>query len=186
MSRLVARALVAPVLGGGRARCGGADPRRGGREHRQRAMAHGRGRGAPPSWWISPGYNNTGTLHSVTAGVPGKVGTAYSFGGSKVQSYVEVPDSPSLNPGAAKINISVSFNTKTLPTSGDFDLVRKGDYPGGGVQGRAAAERGRSTVHVPRHLGPCIALPGWLGLLTNGAWHHDQLHRQTRHRGSKL
>ena len=76
------------------------------------------------------GHGNTGTLHNVTAGVPGKVGTAYSFGGSKVQSYVEVPDSPTLNPGTAKINISVWFNTTSLPTSGDFDLVRKGDYPG--------------------------------------------------------
>ena len=43
---------------------------------------------------------------------------------------VEVPDSPSLNPGAAGINITLWVNTSSLPTSGDYDLVRKGAYPG--------------------------------------------------------
>jgi len=78
----------------------------------------------------SSGHGNNGTLHNVTAGVPGKVGTTYRFGGSAVKSYVEVPDALSLNPGAAKINISIWFNTTSLPTSGDYDLVRKGDFPG--------------------------------------------------------
>jgi hypothetical protein len=117
----------------------------------------------------SSGNGNNGTLHNVTAGVTGKVGTAYSFGGSAVKSYVEVPDSPSLNPGAAKINISVWFNTKSLPTSGDFDLVRKGDYPGqeykvellqGGI---INCEFLGVSAHVVLHGGSGLA---------NGAWHH--------------
>ncbi len=117
----------------------------------------------------SSGHNNNGTLHNVTAGVPGKVGTAYSFGGSAVKSYVEVPDSPSLNPNAATINVSVWFNTKSLPTSGDFDLVRKGDYPGqeykiellqGGI---INCEFLGTTGHVVLHGGSGLA---------NGAWHH--------------
>jgi hypothetical protein len=117
----------------------------------------------------SSGNGNNGTLHNVTAGVTGKVGTAYSFGGSTVKSYVEVPDSPSLNPGAAKINISIWFNTKSLPTSGDYDLVRKGDYPGqeykvellqGGI---INCEFLGTSGHVVLHGGSGLA---------NGAWHH--------------
>jgi Concanavalin A-like lectin/glucanases superfamily len=117
----------------------------------------------------SSGNNNNGTLHNVTAGVTGKVGTAYSFGGSAVKSYVEVPDSPSLNPGTAKINISVWFNTKSLPTAGDFDLVRKGDFPGqeykvellqGGI---INCEFLGASGHVVLHGGSGLA---------NGAWHH--------------
>jgi hypothetical protein len=105
----------------------------------------------------------------VTAGVTGKVGTAYSFGGIAVKSYVEVPDSASLNPGAAKINISIWFNTKSLPTSGDFDLVRKGDFPGqeykvellqGGI---INCEFLGTSGHVVLHGGSGLA---------NGAWHH--------------
>lgn len=117
----------------------------------------------------SSGNGNNGTLHNVTAGVAGKVGTAYSFGGSAKKSYVEVPDSPSLNPGTAKINISIWFNTKSLPTSGDYDLVRKGDYPGqeykvellqGGI---INCEFLGTSGHVVLHGGSGLA---------NGAWHH--------------
>ncbi len=117
----------------------------------------------------SSGNNNNGTLHNVTAGVAGKVGTAYNFGGSTVKSYVEVPDSPSLNPGAAKINISIWFNTKSLPTSADYDLVRKGDYPGqeykvellqGGI---INCEFLGASGHVVLHGGSGLA---------NSAWHH--------------
>ena len=117
----------------------------------------------------SSGNNNTGTLHNVTAGAAGKVGTSYSFGGSKVQSYVEVPDSPSLNPGAAKINISVWFNTKTLPTSGDFDLVRKGDYPGEEYKVELLQSGGINCefLGTSGH----VALQGG-SALANGAWHH--------------
>lgn len=117
----------------------------------------------------SSGNSNNGTLHNVTAGASGKVGTAYSFGGSAVKSYVEVPASPSLNPGAAKINISVWFNTTSLPTSGDYDLVRKGDYPGqeykiellqGGI---INCEFLGASAHVVLHGGSGLA---------DGKWHH--------------
>jgi hypothetical protein len=117
----------------------------------------------------SSGNNNNGTLHNVTAGVPGKVGTAYRFGGSAVKSYVEVPNALSLNPGAAKINISIWFNTTSLPTSGDYDLVRKGEFPGqeykvellqGGI---INCEFLGASGHVVLHGGSGLA---------NGAWHH--------------
>jgi len=117
----------------------------------------------------SSGSGNTGTLHNVTAGVPGKVGTAYSFGGSAVKSYVEVPDSPSLNPGTAKINISIWFNTTSLPASGDYDLVRKGEYPGQEYK----VELLQGGIILCEFLGASghVVLNGGSGL-ADGKWHH--------------
>lgn len=128
MSKLVRRAVVAPFLG--IAVLGAA------------AIAPGVAAGSTVAaqWNMdekagattmmdSSGNNNNGTLHHVTAGVPGKTATAYKFGGSSVKSYVEVPDSPTLNPGGAPISISFWMKTTHLPSSGDYDLVRKGDYP---------------------------------------------------------
>jgi hypothetical protein len=75
--------------------------------------------------------DNDGVLHSVTLGVTGKSGTAYGFDGKS--SYVSVPSDASLNPGTANVTITVSLKTTSLPSSADWDLVRKGDYktPGG-------------------------------------------------------
>jgi Concanavalin A-like lectin/glucanases superfamily len=78
----------------------------------------------------SSGHHNNGTLHSVKAGVAGHIGTAYQFGGSTVKSYVEVPNSASLNPGSSPITITFWMKTTHVPSSGDYDLVRKGDFPG--------------------------------------------------------
>jgi hypothetical protein len=117
----------------------------------------------------STANHNNGTLHNVTAGVPGKVNTAYSFGGSAVKSYVEVPDSPSLNPTSGKINISVWFNTKSLPTSGDYDLVRKGDYPG--QEYKVELLQGGIINCEFLGVGGHVVLHGGSGL-ANGAWHH--------------
>jgi hypothetical protein len=78
------------------------------------------------------GNGHGGTLHNVTAAVAGapQLGTAYYFGGSAAKSYVEVPDSPSLDPGAQPMSITLWMRTKHLPSSGDYDLVRKGAFPG--------------------------------------------------------
>jgi hypothetical protein len=77
----------------------------------------------------SSGNHNNGTLHGpVQVGVPGPAGhgTAYSFSG---QSDADVPYSSTLVAGSANINISFWLNTTNLPSSGDYDLVRMGDYP---------------------------------------------------------
>src|SRR5690242_5886953 len=74
----------------------------------------------------SSGHGHNGTLHHVALGAAGKFGKAYTFDGS---SYVSVPDSASLDPGSANITISFWLKTTHLPTSGDYDLVRKGAYP---------------------------------------------------------
>jgi Concanavalin A-like lectin/glucanases superfamily len=77
-----------------------------------------------------------GTLYGpVQVGQSGPGGTsglslAYSFPGSTAKSTVDVPDpSGKLVAGSANIDISFWFNTTSLPSSGDFDLVRMGDYP---------------------------------------------------------
>lgn len=115
----------------------------------------------------SSGNGNDGTLHSVTLGVAGCSATAYRFTGKP--SYVSVPDSPTLDPGLASINISFCLNTTSLPTSGDYDLVRKGAYPNqqykiellqsGKIQCtfRGSANHDNAT--------------GGSGL-TDGSWHH--------------
>jgi hypothetical protein len=77
----------------------------------------------------SSGNNNNGTLNGpVQVGVPGPAGhgTAYSFSG---KSDVDVPYSPTLVAGSANIDISFWLSTTNLPVTGDYDLVRMGDYP---------------------------------------------------------
>jgi Concanavalin A-like lectin/glucanases superfamily len=116
----------------------------------------------------SSGNGHTGTLHSVTLGAAGVSGKAYTFTGN---SYVSVPNSTALNPGSANITISFSLKTTNLPTSGDYDLVRKGDYPAqnykvellksGAIQ---CTFQGSSSRHNAT---------GGSGL-NNGAWHSVQ------------
>jgi hypothetical protein len=117
----------------------------------------------------SSGNGNTGTLHSVTLGAAGVAGSAYAFNGSS--SYVSVPNAASLSPGSANITIGFYLKTTSLPTSGDYDLVRKGvstvqEYKiellqTGQIQ---CTFRGSTSNHN------AIGGSG----LNNGAWHHIQ------------
>jgi hypothetical protein len=117
------------------------------------------------------GHSNNGTLHNVTLGAAGKYGKSYTFGGSTAKSYVDVPNSASLNPGSANITISLWLRTFSLPKSGDFDLVRKGVFTApeykvellqsGAIQ---CTFRGTTSNHNAT---------GGSGL-NNGAWHHIQ------------
>ena len=79
------------------------------------------------------GNGNDGTLVGpvkvgVTPGPPGFI-YAYSFPGSSAKSTVDVPFNQALVAGSANIDISFWLNTTHLPSSGDYDLVRMGDYP---------------------------------------------------------
>jgi concanavalin A-like lectin/glucanase superfamily protein len=85
---------------------------------------------------ISPTLpDDNGTLVGpVQVGQPGPGGStglayAYSFPGSSAPSTVDVPNAAKLVAGSQNIDISFWFNTTYLPSSGDFDLVRMGDYP---------------------------------------------------------
>jgi hypothetical protein len=79
------------------------------------------------------GNGNDGTLVGpvkvgVTPGPPGLT-SAYSFPGSAAKSTVDVPFNSALVAGSQNIDISFWLSTTHLPSSGDFDLVRMGDYP---------------------------------------------------------
>ena len=124
----------------------------------------------------SPNHNN-GTLHNVTAGVPGApgLGTAYQFGGSTTKSYVEVPDSPSLDdPTGLGISISFWMKTTHMASSGDYDLVRKGDFPGEEykveLDGAKESNPGEisCTFHGSLASGSATGGPK----LNDGKWHH--------------
>ena len=116
----------------------------------------------------SSGLGNNGTIHNVVTGVTGKYKLAYKFRGAAYKGYVEVPNAASLNP-ASSVSISLWLDTLSVPSSGDYDLVRKGDYPGqeykvellqnGGINCEVLG----SSAHVVVHGGSA---------LNNGAWHH--------------
>jgi hypothetical protein len=72
-----------------------------------------------------------GTLSNVILGVagdPATPGTAYQFNG--VSSYVSVPSTPAIAPGSANISFTIHVQTGSLPTKGDYDLIRRGASPG--------------------------------------------------------
>jgi Concanavalin A-like lectin/glucanases superfamily len=73
---------------------------------------------------VSPA--NNGTISNVTLGVAGINGTTgYGF----LKGSVTVPNNSSLNPGTLNLTVAVSANPSTLPLTGDFDVIRKGDSP---------------------------------------------------------
>ena len=117
----------------------------------------------------SSGNGNNGTLHNVTLGAAGKSGKSYTFGGAKAKSYVEVPNAASLNPGAANVDISLWLRTFSLPTSGDFDLVRKGTFQS--TEYKIELLQSGAITCVFRGLSANRNATGGSGL-NNGAWHH--------------
>jgi hypothetical protein len=72
------------------------------------------------------GGGNDGTISDVTTGDAGLVsGRSYTFDGAT--SYVEVPDSDSLDPGDDPITLTATVRTLNGPMPDDsYDLVRKG------------------------------------------------------------
>ncbi|HEU5243649.1 MAG TPA: LamG-like jellyroll fold domain-containing protein, partial [Gaiellaceae bacterium] len=81
----------------------------------------------------SVGTHN-GTLHSTQIGLPGFTGTAFGFDGSS--SYVDVPSTDDLNPGAANITFTIHLKTSGTPPPppADWDVFRKGLYTTGGAE----------------------------------------------------
>jgi hypothetical protein len=75
--------------------------------------------------------NHPGALHNVALGQPGDPafpGTAYGFDGTS--SYVVVPNADDLNAYNADVHIALSLKTSTVPAVPDYDLFRKGEFPG--------------------------------------------------------
>jgi concanavalin A-like lectin/glucanase superfamily protein len=75
----------------------------------------------------APANNGTlaGTIRRGDPGTPEIPGTAYFF----TRGWVTVPHDVSLNPGTAKVTVTAHINPVSLPSSGDYDIIRKGDYP---------------------------------------------------------
>jgi chitodextrinase len=72
-----------------------------------------------------------GTLHNIAlgqSGDPAFAGTSYGFNGTS--SFVDVGTSDDLNAGSQDVRIGLSLNTTTVPPTPDYDLFRKGQYPG--------------------------------------------------------
>jgi hypothetical protein len=114
----------------------------------------------------SSGNSNNGTLTNVKAGVPGVVGTGYSF---TPKAYVTVPDSASLDPGYRDISITLHFKTSSLPSSGDFDLLRKGKSPGGSEYKVELLKTGQ--INCSFHGSNGVGVQSTGSSLANGAWH---------------
>jgi hypothetical protein len=71
-----------------------------------------------------------GAIHNVLLGTPGFIHTAYQFAGN---SWATVPSAAALNPGTAKFTMIAHVKLTRRPTSGDYDIIKKGSYsaPGG-------------------------------------------------------
>ena len=72
-----------------------------------------------------------GTLHNIAlgqAGDPASPGTSYGFNGTS--SFIDVGTADDLNAGSRDVRIGLSLNTTTVPPTPDYDLFRKGEYPG--------------------------------------------------------
>jgi len=67
---------------------------------------------------------NNGVRHSVGIGFPGIANLAYSFPGRP--AIVNVPSSPSLNPGATSFSATVHINTSVVTRDDSADVIRKG------------------------------------------------------------
>ena len=115
---------------------------------------------------IDSARGHTGTLHSVTLGLPGFSGKSYGFG----RGYVSVPNASDLNPGAANINVTIHIKTTSRPATPDWDLIRKVLYtsPGGEFKmeyqptGQASCGFKGSLRYFEMTAGPVIS---------NGQWH---------------
>jgi Concanavalin A-like lectin/glucanases superfamily len=168
MPRLVRRALAAPLIGLAVLGAGALLPAGVASASTVVALWHMNNKSGT-LMYDSSGHGNNGTTHNVTPGAAGVSGNAYSFNGKS--SYAEAPNSSSLNPGSANISISFYLNTTHLPKTGDYDLVRKGDYPAedykvellptGQIKCTFQGSASRSSA------------TGGSGL-NNGAWHHVQ------------
>jgi hypothetical protein len=67
---------------------------------------------------------NNGTVHAVNLNQPGFLGSSYGFPGRP--SIVNVPSSPSLNPGSAAFSVTVHINTSVVTRDDSADAIRKG------------------------------------------------------------
>lgn len=114
--------------------------------------------------------SHPGLLHGVTLGRPGDPGfpgTAYGFDGTS--SYASVANADDLNAYDDDVHISFSLRTTTVPPTPDYDLFRKGQYPGQEYKvelqpnGQVSCDFRGSLANYTLQAGPD---------LHDGKWHH--------------
>jgi hypothetical protein len=106
----------------------------------------------------------------VTRGVPGKIGTAYSFNGTS--SIVKVPSASDLNPGSGTFSVTVYVHFLHTPESqgeDSYDLVRKG-ITGEQYWKLEISKTGKFTCHFTGSTGTFNAA-GKGSALNGNAWH---------------
>jgi hypothetical protein len=114
--------------------------------------------------------SHNGTLHSTQIGLAGFTGTAYGFNGSS--SYVNVPTAADLNPGSAKITITIDLKTSGTPPAppGDWDVIRKGLYTtSGGEYKMEFQQSGQASCGFEGSAGYAELVAG--PAINNGQWH---------------
>jgi chitodextrinase len=116
---------------------------------------------------------HNGTLQAVLVNQPGFVGRSYAFTGSANKSAMTVPDAPALNPGTANISITIHVQFTQLPSSGDYDILRKGAATINGQRGTEykleLLPTGQAYCELRGTIGT-VKLTG-ASNLADGAWH---------------
>jgi hypothetical protein len=115
--------------------------------------------------------SHPGVLHNILlghAGDPAYPGSSYGFTGNG--SYVTIPTADDLNDlSGADVHISFSLRTSTVPAKPDYDLFRKGQYPGQEYKvemqpnGQVSCSFRGSLANTTLQAGPD---------LHDGQWHH--------------
>lgn len=116
----------------------------------------------------SSGRGHDGLISGpVTLGVPGKIGTAYSF---VPKGTVVVPDTPDLRPGTQRIIVSYFLKLTTPPPSADYDIFTKGDTNSRGGQIKLEVQpNGQASCMFRGSLGQKQLQAG--PNLIDGKWH---------------
>ena len=112
--------------------------------------------------------SHNGRIYSTTLGAAGFAGTAYQFDGTR--SYVRVPSAWSLNPGSSAFAINVHVRLSDPPPTGDYDIVKKGNYDSpGGEYKVEIVKTGQALCAFKGNLRYAQVVAG--PSLTDGRWH---------------
>jgi chitodextrinase len=120
---------------------------------------------------------NNGTLQAVLVNQPGDPslppGRSFTFTGAANKSAMTVPDAASLNPGTANISVTIHVQFTQLPSSGDYDILRKGAATINGQRGTEYKLELLPTGHAYCELRGTIGTVKLTGAtnLADGAWH---------------
>ncbi|MGN6634925.1 MAG: LamG-like jellyroll fold domain-containing protein, partial [Oryzihumus sp.] len=127
------------------------------------------------------GRGHDGDITNVTLGVPGDVGTAYSF--DAATSIVRVPSADDLNPGTLPLQISAHLRVPASLTSGDYNVIQKGTATasGGAYKLEISAKTGSKFGHPDCAFNSAAGKNRVFGKtsVADGKWHVVECHLST-------